>query len=230
MKARAYTGGAAAGGLPMLGAAAGGGPDGRPPTPAMKRFADSIARQKRIKPPPGYAKSGSICRAFLDEHAPKKATGATAADLGPKPVSPAQMLYAIKVAQAKGIVIPHEVKTSSTAMSAWIDANRDAATGNRGRKTGNKRAKSTARKSPSPKAVTPESTAPKKPSRKRKVHADGASAQPAPAPQKSGGNTPLRIPYGNKELAQKLGARYGAGGWYAPPGIDLAAFRAQGWL
>lgn len=101
---------------------------------------------------------------------------------------------------------------------------------NRGRKTGNKRAKSTARKSPSPKAVTPESTAPKKPSRKRKVHADGASAQPAPAPQKSGGNTPLRIPYGNKELAQKLGARYGAGGWYAPPGIDLAAFSAQGWL
>jgi len=43
-------------------------------------------------------------------------------------------------------------------------------------------------------------------------------------------NTPLRIPYGNKELAQKLGARYGAGGWYAPPDVDLAAFRDQGWL
>jgi uncharacterized membrane protein YeaQ/YmgE (transglycosylase-associated protein family) len=26
----------------------------RPPTPAMKRFADSVARQKGIKPPAGY--------------------------------------------------------------------------------------------------------------------------------------------------------------------------------
>jgi len=43
-------------------------------------------------------------------------------------------------------------------------------------------------------------------------------------------NTPLQIPYGNKEVAQKLGARYAAGGWYAPPGVDLATFRAQGWL
>ena len=37
-----------------------------------------------------------------------------------------------------------------------------------------------------------------------------------------GRNTPLRIPYGNKEVAQKLGARYGADGWYAPPGVDLS--------
>ena len=44
------------------------------------------------------------------------------------------------------------------------------------------------------------------------------------------GNTPLQIPYGNKDVAQKLGARYAAGGWYAPPGVDLAAFSAQGWL
>jgi DNA topoisomerase III len=222
--------GAAAGGPPLLGAAVGGGPDGRPPTPAMKRFADSIARQKHIKPPPGYVKSGAICRAFLDQHTPKKAAGATAAELGPKPVSPAQMLYAIKVAQAKGIVIPHEVKASSAAMSAWIDANRDAAPGERGRKAGNKRVNSATQESTVPKTVTPESTAPKKRSRRRKAAADAAVGQPDPATQKSGGNTALRIPYGNKELAQKFGARYGAGGWYAPPGIDLAAFRAQGWL
>ena len=31
----------------------------------MKRFADSIARQKRIRPPAGYATSLSVCRAFL---------------------------------------------------------------------------------------------------------------------------------------------------------------------
>ena len=42
--------------------------------------------------------------------------------------------------------------------------------------------------------------------------------------------TPLRIPYGNKEIAFTLGARYGAGGWFAPPGVDLAAFRERGWL
>lgn len=44
------------------------------------------------------------------------------------------------------------------------------------------------------------------------------------------GETPLRIPFGNKEAAMRLGARYRAGGWYAPPGTDLGAFRERGWL
>ena len=42
--------------------------------------------------------------------------------------------------------------------------------------------------------------------------------------------TPLRIPYGNKDVAMKLGARYGSAGWYAPPGVDLSAFGERGWL
>ena len=42
--------------------------------------------------------------------------------------------------------------------------------------------------------------------------------------------TPLRIPYGNKDIAMKLGARYGSAGWYAPPGVDLSAFGERGWL
>ena len=42
--------------------------------------------------------------------------------------------------------------------------------------------------------------------------------------------TPLRIPYGNKEAAFRMGARYGADGWYAPPGVDLERFRERGWL
>jgi len=51
------------------------------------------------------------------------------------------------------------------------------------------------------------------------------------AARASGGSpTPLRIPYGNKEAAFSMGARYGAGGWYAPPGVDLDAFRERGWL
>ena len=44
------------------------------------------------------------------------------------------------------------------------------------------------------------------------------------------GDTPLRIPYGNKEAAQALGARYRAGGWYAPADVPLTAFRERGWL
>ena len=40
----------------------------------------------------------------------------------------------------------------------------------------------------------------------------------------------LQIPYGNKEAAQKLGAKYSAGGWYAPHGVDLTVFKSKGWL
>ena len=46
----------------------------------------------------------------------------------------------------------------------------------------------------------------------------------------SGTDTPLRIPYGNKDAALRLGARYRAGGWYAPAGVELAAFGERGWL
>jgi len=46
----------------------------------------------------------------------------------------------------------------------------------------------------------------------------------------SNGDTPLRIPYGNKEAAQALGARYRAGGWYAPADVSLTTFRERGWL
>ena len=66
------------GGPPLLGASVGNGDAAYPPTPAMKRFADSLVRQKGIKPPPGYKTSISICRKFLNEHAPKKADGETA--------------------------------------------------------------------------------------------------------------------------------------------------------
>jgi DNA topoisomerase-3 len=64
-------------------------------------------------------------------------------------------------------------------------------------------------------------------SRKRKVDTDATSVVRAPA---NSSRTPLRIPYGNKEIALKLGARYGSEGWYAPPGVDLSAFGERGWL
>ena len=184
----------------------------------MKRFADSLVRQKGIKPPPGYKTSISICRKFLNEHAPKKAEGEKAGKLEPKPPSPAQLLYAKRIAQGKGLVIPDEVKASSAAVSAWINSNRDRKRRRRGRKTAYKSAGSAA----------PQSARPTKKSRKRKVCPDVApstSAQP-----NSVAGTPLRIPYGNKDVAMKLGARYGSAGWYAPPGVDLSAFGERGWL
>ena len=131
--------GAAAEGPPLLGASVGNGASAYPPTLAMKRFADSLSRKKGIKPPPGYKTSISICRKFLSEHAPKKADSKTVGKLDPKPVSPAQLLYAKKIAQRKGLIIPDDAKTNSATMSAWIDSNRDKTRRKRGRKTAYKR-------------------------------------------------------------------------------------------
>ena len=164
--------GAAAGGASLAwSAAVGNGGAAYPPTPAMKRFADSLARQKGIKPPPGYKTSISICRKFLNEHAPKKADGETAGKHEPKPVSPAQLLYAKKIAQGKGLVIPDEAKASSAAMSAWIELEPKRKRRRRGRKTAYKPAGSAA----------PQSTAPTKRSRKRKAGADATSVSSRPA-------------------------------------------------
>ena len=127
--------GAAAGGLASFVPAAGNSAASYPPTPAKNLFADSLVRQKVIKPPAGYKTSISICRKFLNEHAPAKAVGETADKTEPKPVSPAQWLYARKIAQGKGLVIPDEAKANSAAMSVWIDANR----GSRRRKPGRTR-------------------------------------------------------------------------------------------
>ena len=175
----------AAGRPPLLGASVGTGAAAYPPTPAMKRFADSLVRQKGIKPPPGYKTSISICRKFLNEHAPKKADGGTPGKPEPKPVSPAQLLYAKKIAQGKGLVIPDEAKANSAAMSAWIDSNRGTKRRKRGRKTVYKPAGSAA----------PRSAGPTKRSGKRKA---GDVDPSTPDQPNSAAGTPLRIPYGNK--------------------------------
>jgi DNA topoisomerase III len=160
---------AAAEGPPLLGASVGNGASAYPPTLAMKRFADSLSRKKGIKPPPGYKTSISICRKFLSEHAPNKADSKTVGKLNPKPVSPAQLLYAKKIAQRKGLTIPDDAKTNSATMSAWIDSNRDKTRRKRGRKTAYKLAGS----------IPPQSTAPSKRSRKRKANTEVASVTPA---------------------------------------------------
>jgi hypothetical protein len=65
------------------------------------------------------------------------------------------------------------------------------------------------------------------PGKRKAAAAAGASmpAQPNPV-----AGTPLRIPYGNKEVALKLGARYGSVGWYAPPGVETGPFEERGWV
>jgi DNA topoisomerase-3 len=159
----------AQGGLPPLfGETTCGGDGARPPTPAMKRYAITIARQKRIKLPAGYAVTGSICRGFLEQHAPRKADAKTG-----------------------------EAKSAKT---------------------------------PSEDASTLHSTTQKKRIRKSRAGVVAVSTPAKPVVQKVEANTPLRIPFGNKETALKLGARYGTGGWYAPPGVNLEAFSKQGWL
>ncbi len=76
----------------------------------------------------------------------------------------------------------------------------------------------------------------KRGSRKMAKSRDPVSGTQSSRPTPSGGGdvsseeTPLRIPFGNKEAAQALGARYRTGGWYAPVNLLLTAFRERGWL
>lgn len=210
---------------PLAGFASDSGGGGRPPTAAMRRFADSIARQKGIKPPAGYIKSGTICCAFLEQHAPKKTEGVGGNALGgpeARPPSQAQLSFAESTSREKGVAISDEAQSSSAAMSAWINTNRGLKPGKGRRKTIAKNSQPTATRptKPANRAGMPKATA---------AMVD-ATRPPTTEHRHSTANTPLRIPFGNKDVAQKLGARYTAGGWYAPPGVDLTEFKSKGWL
>ena len=157
-----------------------GGGD-RPPTAKMRKFAASIAKSKGIKPPAGYTKSAAICRAFLDEYAPRRNAG-----------------------QGKA-----EDSDNGTAGAA--------SRGGKPRKAGGAR---------------PGTERPKAKGWRRVSGPEPVGIEPTAGTVQArvGSPTPLRIPYGNKEVAFSMGARYGADGWYAPPGVDLEAFRERGWL
>jgi DNA topoisomerase-3 len=167
--------------LGQLGGAGSGWGRDRAPTPAMKSFVDSLARQKGLKPPRGYTTSSAVCRAFLDQHAPRK---------GVDHVSGPDGLQAIAS-------IPVETRR-----------------------------------------MTPPPTARRKALKTGKSIGHGAhltkpargATREAPSEKLADGETRLSIPFGNKDTALQLGARYRAGGWYAPPGTDLAPLRERGWL
>src|SRR3984885_2323762 len=97
--------------------------------------------------------------------------GEIAGKLDPKPVSTAQLLYAKKLAQGKGLIIPNDARANSAAMSAWINSNR----GRKCRKSG----RTTAYKPAEP--ITPQSVASPKRSRKRKADTDVVPPAPAQA-------------------------------------------------
>ena len=202
-----------------IGAAIAGDARSRPPTPAMKRFADSIAREKGVKPPPGCATSGSICRAFLNQHAPKKADAGIPGASGSKPASPAQMVFAEKLAQEKGIAIPDEAKASSAAMSTWIDFNqvkkRD--------KSCRKRVNSQRNQS----LLNPRF-------KERDLETRGKCRCHGYSVNAGSGEFGNRYPTADSLRQQgcrpETWRRYRAGGWYAPAGVDLAAFGERGWL
>jgi DNA topoisomerase III len=173
----------------------------RPPTPATKRFVDSLAQQKGLQPPRGYTASSAACRAFLDQHAPKKDEVQATAQANAKQPAPARRTYTRLLAPDRGnsVVLPAPIEVHQ---SQRLDEPNRKANG-RKRKVGSA-----------------------KPRTRRTAQAK-EGALPSGAP---GGDTPLRIPFGNKEAAVQLGARYRAGGWYAPPGVDLDGFRQRGWL
>jgi DNA topoisomerase-3 len=184
----------------LLGGVAKGSGADRPPTPAMKRFVDGLARQKELKPPRGYTTSSTICRAFLDQHAPRKGAAPVSVEADAKQPAPARR------ATAEGRAPDRD---NAGAPPGRIDAppRRRGGTGRKAAVRDKKAGTATARA-------------------KRPVDA----AEAIHAPGSLGGGTPLRIPFGNKEAALRLGARYSAGGWYAPPGADLRRFRERGWL
>jgi DNA topoisomerase-3 len=182
------TQGPEAGGPLLLGSARGNGGGERPPTPAMKRYAESLARQKRIGLPAGYATSGAACRAFLQQHAPQKPAG----EFGTAHSSPTASAMPAPSEDAGPPVKKRRRRAGATLADKKAPARRKAQKGKRA-----------------------------KPS---------ADASSVPARQDAATTTPLNIPYGNKEIAMKLGARYSAGGWYAPPGVALSPFKEKGWL
>jgi len=175
-----------------------------PPTEAMRRYVVSLSQQKGIAPPAGYANSSAVCRAFLDQYAPRegRAGGGTALPTAAWPAADEP------IPQQPGAGGPGTGVADGQASSVPPRNRKGRGPAGNTRKT--------------------------RPARRRTmlwpVVQDRPRAGSGAAARPEASGTPLRIPFGNKEAAQKLGARYGASGWYAPPGVALDPFRKRGWM
>lgn len=156
--------------------------------------------------------------------------GAGAGGKGSRAPTPAMTRFAENLARQHGLTLPADYATSMAACRRFLDQHAPA-------------------KPPSGEAIERKTAAPRrgraaggggkpgtraeaaaKPARTRKsTRRTGAAPAKAP-PEERADRTLLRIPFGNKDVAMKLGARYQAGHWYAPAGADLDPFRARGWL
>ena len=138
-----------------------------------------------------------------------------------RPPTAAMKKFAAAIARKKGIKAPAGYTKSAAVCRAFLDrhapgrgSGEDAGSGGGGVS-----------------ASVPGVPAAKSTGKRRRAKGAAANREASVGDRLgSEAGTPLRIPYGNKEIALKLGARYGAGGWFAPPGVGLSAFRERGWL
>ena len=152
-----------------------------------------------------------------------------------RPPTAAMRKYAASISKRKGIRPPRGYTKSAALCQAFLD---EHAPGGGGRRSRDRPADDRAGRAPGAGASGTAGgragrAAASKPASSWRGREAGPNRrkEPSRAERRDGGpRTPLRIPYGNKEAAFGLGARYGAGGWYAPPGVDLAPFRERGWL
>lgn len=97
------------------------------PTEKMAALAKSIAERKKIKLPKGALSDGTICRAFLDEHAGQRGGGAGGEGGGGGAPSPKQIAFARSISERAGISLPDEALADSRALSKWIDQTKSKA-------------------------------------------------------------------------------------------------------
>ena len=138
-----------------------------------------------------------------------------------RPPTAAMRKFAAAIARNNGIKAPAGYTKSAAVCREFLDRHAPGRGPGEGAGSGGDGTSAGASGEPAPKPKQGRRRT-KGPAAKRK------SSRPGRAQSEVG--TSLRIPYGNKEDALKLGARYGAGGWFAPTGVDLRAFRERGWL
>ena len=154
---------------------------------------------------------------------------------GDRPPTAKMRKFAASIAKSKGIKPPAGYTKSAALCRAFLDEH--ARRRNPGREEANSGGGTVGAASQGGKPrkagrARPDRERPKATGSRRASGSERVRIEPtAGAAQAGAGSpTPLRIPYGNKEVAFSMGARYGADGWYAPPGVELDAFRERGWL
>ena len=154
---------------------------------------------------------------------------------GDRPPTAKMRKFAASIAKSKGIKPPAGYTKSAALCRGFLDEH--APRWNPGREATNSGGGTAGAASPGGKPrkagrARPDTERPKATGSRRASGSERVRTEPSSgAAQASAGSaTPLRIPYGNKEVAFSMGARYGADGWYAPPGVELDAFRERGWM